>query len=175
MFVVPQVHGQHSWHTVLGELHQHVLSRFSLAPPQQGRVSWRCSGLRPRGMHGVPGRSWLRYHRLFVFINFSRSATLRGLLLSRTVNIWLVVCNNMHTMWLTCIYHFKRWPIIIVLKSCTGAVHNGFINVCTYIYIRYVFMIITGPGVEVNTTNISNLPVYGMRVPWEPMEKLVIS
>ena len=39
----------------------------------------------------------------------------------------------------------------------------------------YVFMIITGPGVEVNKTNISNLPVYGMRVPWEPMEKLVIS
>ena len=34
-----------------------------------------------------------------------------------------------------------------------------------YIYIRYVFMIITGPGVEVNKTNISNLPVYGMRVP----------
>ena len=38
-------------------------------------------------------------------------------------------------------------------------------------------MIITGPGlgVEVNKTNISNLPVYGMRVTWEPMEKLVIS
>ena len=37
-------------------------------------------------------------------------------------------------------------------------------------------MIITGPGVEVNKTNISNLPVYGMRVPWDsPMEKLVIS
>ena len=37
-------------------------------------------------------------------------------------------------------------------------------------------MIITGPGVEVNKTN-SNLPVYGMRVrvPWDPMEKLVIS
>ena len=50
-----------------------------------------------------------------------------------------------------------------------------------YIYIRYVFMIITGMGVQVNKTNISNLPVYGMRVhvhvrvPWEPMEKLVIS
>ena len=36
-------------------------------------------------------------------------------------------------------------------------------------------MIIMGPGVEVNKTNISNLPIYGMRVPGEPIEKLVIS
>ena len=55
----------------------------------------------------------------------------------------VLVCGN--TM---CYLNYREAEVQVLKRTevCTGAVHNGFINVCTYIYIRYVFMIITGMG-----------------------------